>query len=527
MRKWMLVLGMCSSLFMWDCHGDAPQQQDGQTQLDAGLEKHVQEISQEERVPETLHKEEIQEPPTPKIVPPPTLAWYHHQNVAGLWWPRVAFDKQGYVYYGSSARTSFTWDNFTFPGGCNSPFVLKLDGNGKLVWAAELSKCPSGGYLSLFLQGLYVMDSGEIVVIGRYHGTPTFGKTTLKESRQGPSATFVAKLNAQGKWLWAKGIQYEVDDTKVLHLDIEHHVGHHLVVDQQGNIYLGGEITHNRVVFDEKTYSRLGKRDLTLTKLSPDGKLLWFKQFAGKEYDTINSLQIDAKGEVYVLGSFSLDLRFGDQVLPVGSHGSGLFLAKCSAEGEWRWGKMLMTPASPYGKFFRLTSDGGFLFVGNVLSGAEFAGQTIKGEKYSHLFTVAKLDKDLKVMWRRDGSVKGEQNSALWLGNIAVDVLGNIYFAGTFQGEMSFGDDFVKRDKEQHAYILKLNTQKRWEWIKLFKQSWTGRVYIDQKQGAYYATPFCGDVNIDGISFTSNPELTDCRSQGADSFIAKFDQQTP
>ncbi|AII42251.1 hypothetical protein KR100_02380 [Synechococcus sp. KORDI-100] len=95
---------------------------------------------------------------------------------------------KGSVNFGSNALTS--------EGSSDDIFVAKIDANGDFVWVSQAS-----GTSAELGQSITTLSDGSSLISGRFQGTATFGSTTL--SSAGSNDIFVAKLDADGTFLWA------------------------------------------------------------------------------------------------------------------------------------------------------------------------------------------------------------------------------------------------------------------------------------------------------------------------------------
>jgi len=73
------------------------------------------------------------------------------------------------------------------------------------IWAKQ-----AGGTIDDYGNSIAVDANGNIYVTGRFYGSSTFGTTNLTSS--GGSDIFVAKLDINGNWLWAKKAGGTSDD---------------------------------------------------------------------------------------------------------------------------------------------------------------------------------------------------------------------------------------------------------------------------------------------------------------------------
>ena len=77
-------------------------------------------------------------------------------------------------------------------------FIAKLDSSGNWLWARQCG----GGVYGDYPLSIKVDNLSNVYLAGCFEGTTDFGSTSLTSA--GYSDIFVAKLNSAGTWLWAK-----------------------------------------------------------------------------------------------------------------------------------------------------------------------------------------------------------------------------------------------------------------------------------------------------------------------------------
>lgn len=173
-------------------------------------------------------------------------------------------------------------------------FVLKLNAKGTLVWVR-----PYSGRAYEQGSGIDVDPSGNVHVTGLFNGTVDFdpGKGLANLNSAGKSDIFIAKLNANGDYVWALRMGGTEDDA-----------GNGIQVDASSNIYTTGYFA-DRVDFDPGTstvyLSAAGGSDVFIHKLGSSGNYLWAKHIGGRQTDIGRDISTDASKTIYVAGSFS------------------------------------------------------------------------------------------------------------------------------------------------------------------------------------------------------------------------------
>jgi len=208
-------------------------------------------------------------------------------------------------YFGGSA--TFGTTTLTSSGGYEI-FVAKLDNNGNWLWAKQ-----SGGTNSVVGNSIAVDSIRNSYVTGYFWGSATFGTTTLTSS--GYEDIFIAKLDINGNWLWAKKAGGTYWD-----------YGYSITVDANGNSYVTG-IFYGNATFGTTILTSSGYYDIFVAKLDSNGNWLWAKKAGGTSWDYGCGIAVDANGNSYITGYFDDSVTFGTTTL-ISSGDYDIFVAK-------------------------------------------------------------------------------------------------------------------------------------------------------------------------------------------------------
>jgi Secretion system C-terminal sorting domain len=110
----------------------------------------------------------------------------------------IATDGTNVYVVGYFENASMTFDNITLTNpspGQASGFIAKFNANGTIQWA----RIPGQS-----ISDLYMLPDGSSYITGSFGGTQTIGGTTL--TNEGIVNAFVAKMDADGSFVWAKQI---------------------------------------------------------------------------------------------------------------------------------------------------------------------------------------------------------------------------------------------------------------------------------------------------------------------------------
>ncbi len=358
----------------------------------------------------------------------------------------------------------------------------------------------AGGLYSGYSYGIAVDANENSYVTGYFSGSATFGTTTLTSSSEYYSDIFVAKLDSSGNWLWAK----QAGGTDC-------HDGYGIAVDADGNSYVTGYF-YGSATFSTTILTSNGYEDIFVAKLDSSGNWLWAKKAGGTNYDDGYGIAVDANGNSYVTGYFLGDADFGNTTL-TSSGGSDIFVAKLDINGNWRWAKQAR--GTSYDKGYSIAVDAnGNSYVTGGLSGSVTFGTTTLINSGEYDIFVAKLDINGNWLWaKKAGGTSGDFGNG-----IAVDANGNSYVTGNFWSSATFGTTTLTSSGGYDIFVAKLDINGNWLWA---KQAGGGAIYdygqsiaVDANGNSYVTGYFEG-----GATFGT----TTLNSSGSwDIFVAKL-----
>jgi len=342
-------------------------------------------------------------------------------------------------YFGGSA--TFGTTTLTSSGGYEI-FVAKLDNNGNWLWAKQ-----SGGTNSVVGNSIAVDSIRNSYVTGYFWGSATFGTTTLTSS--GYEDIFIAKLDINGNWLWAKKAGGTYWD-----------YGYSITVDANGNSYVTG-IFYGNATFGTTILTSSGYYDIFVAKLDSNGNWLWAKKAGGIDMDYGYGIAVDANGNSYVTGCFWDSATFGTTTF-TSSGGYDIFVAKLDSSGNWLWVKQAGGTSGDDGHNITVDDNGNSYVTGYYYSGiATFGTTTLTSSGYEDIF-VAKLDSNGNWLWAKQAGGTGHDYGL----SIAVDANGNSYVTGYFDGSATFGTTTLISSGEDDIFVAKIDPNGNWLWAK-------------------------------------------------------------
>lgn len=338
-----------------------------------------------------------------------------------------------------------------------------------------------------------------------------FGSTSL--TVKGGSDIFVAKLNSQGKWLWAKRFG-GVDN---LAADYAKEEGRTIVTDPDGNVYVGAHFAGTMVIGSTTLTSMGGiKIDLFVAKLSPEGKLLWFNTGGGEQADAMTTIAVDKDRNVYVSAAVTATLspqKFGNLTIAQPRQTSfDVAKAKLNNEGKWQWVRTYYSIPNDYGGGIDAAPDGTTYSTGNFSQTVQFGGVRLASANGGRISYIARHDKQGNVVWAKKIDTVGGWSS----GHKVVLVGDHIYVSGVFSGFAVIGSTTLQAKGNTDVYVAKYSTTGTLHWIR-----GVGGPDRDSTGGITYSNGHIYVAGLFGGSVTFG-ETTLTAKGPSDGFVAKY-----
>ncbi len=289
---------------------------------------------------------------------------------------------------------------------------------------------------------------GNTYITGTFQGSVQFGDTYFNTGTD--TDIFVAKLDPQGNWLWAKRAgNDEYNDS-----------GEDIAIDAAGNLYLAGWF--NQVgTFDHLGVTTQGGIGAYVAKLSPAGEWLWVNEANGPNPVHGYCVTTSENGHVVVAGSYDEEAFFGSHSVNC-DYGDEIWVAETDADGNWIWvetGGGLDNVEAPLD--LATDSDGNCYLTGYFAVQAQFGATNLSSSGPYSSF-VAKLSDDGDWLWAKQPvSVDWNEGHA-----IACDAAGNAYVTGVFTESALFGSHSLEApgNYQDEIYLAKLSPSGNWLW---------------------------------------------------------------
>jgi hypothetical protein len=277
--------------------------------------------------------------------------------------------------------------------GMRDGFVMRLGADGSYSW----TRVVGGSDATVVIRGLCLDGEGSLYLTGSFTGTVDFDPGIGEDRHKAADdyvSEFVTKLNADGSYAW----------TRTLGGPSCYAYGTKIRADRHGGIYVAGRYNaYMDVDFDPGPGTDIrdchGDCDIFITKFDTQGTYLWTQTMGGAGWDMPNDLCLDASGNLYVTGTFSIyvdfdpgdgqDIRYSPH-----QHVGTCFVTKLDSNGGYGWTTTVGDEALSAGTALRVDPLGYTTVVGERL----ISGNPSDGTPRSDVF-LSELNPNGRVMW--------------------------------------------------------------------------------------------------------------------------------
>ncbi|TNE46998.1 MAG: hypothetical protein EP343_22030, partial [Deltaproteobacteria bacterium] len=377
-------------------------------------------------------------------------SWSSSGNVQAL---ATASDASNNVYIAGSYKGRITIGQTTFSNrGTFESFVAKYDNTGKVLWANNIQSS------DLTLIHAMTVSGTSTYVVGTTRSDTQFGSIPLGNT--GQINSFVAKLDGQGKWLWAK----------VLLRDPGVSSSTRVRSDSAGNVYVTGSCSTGLTLGANGALQDTSVRDSHfVAQLNPQGTIQWVKTAQASSpghRNVVRGLAVSSQGDVYVGGDFTQDMILDSTTLAAQATNKAkhLFVYKLNNQGAYQWASAGAPQAFVDVAAMALDSSNN-VYITGTFSGTLSIANTIFTSAGGKNLYVLKL------------SSAGAPTSLQQLGNrvptsardITVDSQGNAYVTGGFSGQnlVVGGTTLSVTNGRYGSFVAHLTSQGTWGWAQL------------------------------------------------------------
>lgn len=382
------------------------------------------------------------------------------------------------VLTGHFQETAIFGDYSITSNGWIDIFVAKLDEEGNWLWATN-----AGGISDDIGYDITVDNFGNSYVTGRFNSNASFGSYNLIS--YGSHDIFVAKLDENGNWMWAKNAGATTD----------YDVGLSISADDIGNSYITGKFA-NTAIFGPFSISSNGinHSNVFVAKLDNEGNWIWVKNPLNTVDSRGNAISINSDGSNYVTGNFRGTIDFDDHSI-IAVCLTDVFVAKIDDNGNWIWAQSAggYTWDYVWGNSISLDSFNCTYITGYYDGEVEFGNYILNSNisDSSNVF-IAKLNESGNWLWATNST---GQNFDEGFG-ICTNNTDNVYIIGNFIDEISWGNYNLISFGSRDLFIAKFNSH----------LSIDDNVIVENTKISNYPNPFNPSTTIE-FSVQNNSKI--------------------
>ncbi|OFY86738.1 MAG: hypothetical protein A3F72_00105 [Bacteroidetes bacterium RIFCSPLOWO2_12_FULL_35_15] len=323
-----------------------------------------------------------------------------------------------------------------------------------------------GGPLSDKATGIAIDAYGNTYITGFFNEEATFGSFYQPTIDPLSKEVFVAKIDPQGNYLWAKRGSNHYDDR-----------GLGICLDPSGNVYVTGTCWGGLVFGSLSVYNSTFYTDqIFVLKLDTNGNEIWLKNAgvdeSGYPYNDDQGFDLtsDSNGNIYVTGFLSnhdftdLYANFDALQIIVPADDSLAFVAKLSNAGLWQWVRTF--GGLDDARDNRITTDAeNNIYVTGGFRGTQTFGTTILTSYGGSDVYVVKYDDQGNFIYAKNaGSPLDDRGN-----DIAFDHTNHLYITGEFKAKAIFGNDTINNngsDDDRDIFVARMSKTGVFEWVK-------------------------------------------------------------
>ncbi len=424
----------------------------------------------------------------------------------------IEMDAMGRTYVCGYFYNTATFGNITLSAyGSYDIFVGRMS-NGAWDWVQK-----AGGTNSDQCHDIAVDDGGNITITGYYYSSSsaTFGSQAI--SGQGSNDIFISRLDTNGNWIWAKSAGGSSSD-----------YGYGVAMDNSGNAYLTGYY-YNTGYFGSITLNSYSYDEAFLAKLDNAGNFVWAKRFYGSYYQRGRDVDVNANGEIAVIGEFSYRINFADAGGPelTPSYSSSnyyrVWVAKFTNSGQVTWARMagyLQSSYSSYGEGVAIDDAGNVAMSGRFQYIMDFNSN---GNHRMYAYQQSSNWDCFVAKWDASGTYQWAQNAGGSSTDYCYDLdmdktTGNITISGMFYSTAWFGNTQLSSSGSYDAFMAHVPSTGGWDWMKKFGGSSSEYGYSVSMRNGMFA--FGGYFN--GMASDGSGQISYSAVAGADGFVLMF-----
>lgn len=221
-----------------------------------------------------------------------------------------------------------------------------------------------------------------------------------------------------------------------------------LATDAFQNTYLSGTFD-SQLEVNGQTLSSNGFDDVFLSKIDPDGQVVWTLAGGGTNFDQVSALTVDDNDDVLWGGQFWIEGQFAGITLPLVHNSRGIYLLKYNSTGVLLWGRTIE------GNGLKILTDVSTDDQHNIYLTGYFENDliledtTLSGNAFQSMFLL-KLNQEGALLWAQSAGIEGEVRPQA----LALNQEGKIFLSGAYKGRVAFATDTIQTNTEDRDIFV-------------------------------------------------------------------------
>ncbi|MCF8372498.1 MAG: T9SS type A sorting domain-containing protein [Bacteroidales bacterium] len=387
--------------------------------------------------------------------------------------------------------------------GNQDVFLAKYDSLGNAIWALSM-----GGSNEDEAWDVKPDNQNNVYVTG-YYRSSTFeigSDTTLVNT--GSGSMFIVKFDSSGNFLWAQNSSGSGREW-----------GRALGIDEEDNVYLGGNFLDGDMTIADTTLLHQGSYDMFVTKYSSVGTRMWTRHTGGSGVELLRNLTVSPEyRNVYVIGDFTTSsISFDNTTFTNANPGErDNFVLKLNQNGILVWARHIYGTAEEFGSFVAVDWQENCYVTGQFNSSTVNIGSyQLSNTTTSKEVYLAMYDPNGNVMWAT--GMYGDGDDLVY--SITSNMTDGVFISGWFNStSFGVGSDIFSTNGGYDLFVSKFDNLGNYFWTK--HTGGTGNDYAECVAADIYGNLYvAGRFDSPTLEFDN---ITLTNSGDYDAFIGKL-----
>ncbi len=350
----------------------------------------------------------------------------------------------------------------------------------------------------------------------------TFGEGQVNETTIYINGSYLAKYNANQELLWVEQMGKSTNGITSYGVD----------TDSDGNAYITGKFFNETTLGEGQTNETIlsgTSGEIFIAKYSADGNLLWAINEGGNGDDASRAIKVDSNGNIYVTGSFSDTVIFGENHTTLTSNENDIFLAKYDTNGSLLWVEKSGGSFNDSGKKIDIDKNGNVILTGNYFNSAIF------GEGLSNEITlndsnesgfISKYTSDGDFIWAIEPFSSGTSDSG---NDVRVNSDDSILFTGVFFNTITLGGGTINElelsgSGGNEIILAKYSSEGEFLWAKTAESEGDDKSFaitVDSSSNIYITGYYGNEIRF-GVGESNETIMSHPSSGYGNLFVSKF-----